>query len=123
MKASGFSSYLGMGMLAIGATFLQASMVNAAHAADSPPRQTIRVSDLDLSKSEDVAKLYHRIQDAAEATCGSASVTGSILTKNVHLQCVAETVERTVSKFNNATLSAYHKQETGQSHKKIASAA
>ncbi len=36
MKARSFTHYLGTGMLAIGATFVQASFVNAAHAGEEP---------------------------------------------------------------------------------------
>jgi UrcA family protein len=115
MKANSIKNYLGTGMLAFCATVGQAWMVNAAHAADAPA-QTLRisVSDLDLSKTSDVATLYARIKSAAQQACGADVVTGSRLTSTSKKQCTKEAVDGAVSQINNASLSAYHKQEASK---------
>ena len=114
MKANPITSYLGTGMLAFSATLGQAWMVNAAHAADAPPAHSLRisVSDLDLSKNSDVATLYARIKAAAEQACGADVVTGSRLPSGSKKQCMTQAVDGAVSQINNASLSAYHKQES-----------
>ncbi len=113
MKANPITSYLGTGMLAFSATLGQAWMVNTAHAADAPSQQSLRivVSDLDLSKSGDVATLYARIKSAAVQACGQDVVTGSRLPSGSKKQCMTQAVDGAVSQINNASLSAYHKQE------------
>ena len=113
MKAHSITSYLGTSMLAFSATFGQAWMVNTAQAADAPVTHSLRisVSDLDLSKSTDVTTLYARIKSAAEHACGTDIVTGSRLPTSSKKQCMSQAVDGTVSQINNASLSAYHKQE------------
>ena len=71
MKKYSLAQNLGIGMLAVCATVVQASFVMAAHATDAPPAQAIRSSDLDLAKSADVATLYRRIHTAARASLRS----------------------------------------------------
>ena len=113
MKANSISSYIGTGMLAFSATLGQAWMVNTAHAENAPVTHSlhISVSDLDLSKSSDVATLYARIRSAAKQACGNDIVTGSRLPTTSKNQCVTQAVDGAVSQINNASLSAYHKQE------------
>lgn len=113
MKSNSISSYIGTGMLAFCATIGQAWMVNAARAEPAPAQQSVRIntSDLDLSKSADVATLYQRIRNAAEKACGSDYVTGSRLASDSKKQCVAQAVDGTVAQMRNPSLSAYHKQE------------
>lgn len=113
MKANSITSYLGIGMLTVGATLGQAWMVNTASAAEpsDPHALRISVSDLDLSKSGDVATLYARIKSAAVQACGADVVTGSRLPSGSKKQCMTQAVDGAVSQINNASLSAYHKQE------------
>ena len=113
MKANSITSYLGTGMLAFTATIGQAWMVNSAHAADAATPKSLRisVSDLDLSKNGDVATLYARIKSAALQACGADVVTGSRLPSGSKKQCTSQAVDGAVSQINNASLSAYHKQE------------
>ena len=116
MKANSITSYLGTGMLALTATVGQAWMVNAAHAADaaSAPSMHVNVRDLDLSRSSDVATLYARIKTAAHQVCDSYAVTGSRLASSSKEQCLSQAVDGAVSQINNASLSAYHKQEAAR---------
>lgn len=113
MKSKSFATYIGTGMLALSATFGQAWMVASANEA---PTQTLRipVSDLDLSKSSDVATLYARIRSAAAQACGNDVVTGSRLASTSKKQCMTEAINGTVSQINNPSLSAYHKQEASK---------
>ena len=114
MKSSSITSYISTGTLAFCATIGQAWMVSAAHAEQAPVTHSLRitVSDLNLTKSADVATLYARIKSAAQKTCGTDIVTGSRLESHGMKQCVAQAVDGTVAQLNNPTLSAYHKQET-----------
>jgi UrcA family protein len=113
MKATSIASYIGTGVLAFSATIGQAWMVSTASAADAPAPHSLRitVSDLDLSKNTDVATLYARIKSAAEQACGTDVVTGSRLPSGSKKQCMSQAVDGAVSQINNASLSAYHKQE------------
>jgi UrcA family protein len=112
MKSKSIASYVGTGMLALSATFGQAWMVASANETT----QTLRivVSDLDLNKSSDVARLYARIRSAAAQACGNDFVTGSRITSDSKKQCMTEAVNSTVSQINNPSLSAYHKQESSK---------
>jgi UrcA family protein len=117
MKSSSITSYIGTGMLAFSATIGQAWMVSAAHAENAPAQQSLRitVSDLDLSKSTDVATLYSRIKSAAVQACGADVVTGSRLPSGSKKQCLTQAVDGAVAQINNPSLSAYHKQESTKS--------
>ena len=113
MRANSITSYFSTGMLAFSATLGQAWMVNTARAADAPVTHSlhISVSDLDLSKSSDVATLYARIRGAARQACGTDIVTGSRLPTSSKNQCMTQAIDGAVSQINNASLSAYHRQE------------
>ncbi len=116
MKANAITNYFGTSMLAVCATIGQAWMVNTAHAADTASAQSLslKVGDLDLSKSSDVATLYARIKSAANQACGADVVTGSRLQSNDMKQCLSQAVDGAVAQINNASLSAYHKHEAGK---------
>lgn len=106
MNTCRFARLAGLGLLAIGATIVQASFVNTAFAGE----QAVRIGDLDLNKSADVARLYNRIRAAAESVCGVGPITGTLLPGNGHLRCVEETVATAVARMHNEQLSAYHQQ-------------
>ena len=107
------ASYIGTGMLALGATFGQAWMVASANEAQTQSLRIV-ISDLDLNKSSDVATLYARIRSAASQACGTDVVTGSRLTSNSKKQCMNDAINGTVSQINNPSLSAYHKHESNK---------
>jgi UrcA family protein len=89
-------------------SLLGVCMLVTAAAWANPPSSSITVSyrDLDLSNSAGVARLYRRIQGAAQSVCGydAASVFGPSIWKN----CVRPTVDATVAKVNNPLLTALH---------------
>jgi UrcA family protein len=95
-------------MLAVGATIVQASFVNTAFAGAPTDQQVVRYADLDLNRSADVARLYRRIQAAAESACGAQPVTGSYLLNSGQRSCVEKTVGTAVARVHNEQLSAYH---------------
>ena len=108
MKTSKFARLAGLGLLAIGATIMQASFVNAASAGVPAGQLAVRISDLDLNKSADVARLYKRIRAAAETACGVDSLTGTRLLNSGQRNCVEEAVGTAVAQVHNEQLSAYH---------------
>ena len=112
MKARSFSQWLGLGALALGATIVQASFINAAQAAEAPNTVAVRISDLNLASSEDVMALYRRIDSAATAVCAADPVTGSKLFGSVKARCVAASVALAVAQVRSAALTAFHQQET-----------
>ena len=111
MKAHSLTNYFGTGVLAVCATFGQAWMVSVARADEAPRTQSVRIGDLDLSRSADVARLYRRINHAAQIACGGEITTGSRLPSTAQRQCIEQAVDGAVAQINNATLWAYHRQE------------
>jgi UrcA family protein len=116
MKSTTFASYIGTGVLALSATIGQMWMVSTAGAAEAgdQPSMHISTSDLNLSKSTDVAKLYARIKTAAKQVCNDEVVTGSRLESSSKRQCMSQAVDGAVMQINNPSLSAYHKQEASK---------
>lgn len=112
MKTNAFTRIMGVAVLALGATVVQASLVNSATAADAPGEQAVRISDFNLSKSADVTRLYQRIHAAAEAVCGTQATTGSHLPSVAQRRCVDGAVDGAVRQLHNDSLTAYHQQET-----------
>jgi UrcA family protein len=53
---------------------------------------TVRVSDLDLSKPADAARLQQRIRRAAAAVCGDGLVTGSPGASEPDRDCMANAI-------------------------------
>jgi UrcA family protein len=62
----------------------------------------VRYGDLDLSKPPDVAKLYRRIERAANMICESS---GSV---SLVKRCMQKTIEDTVTRINRPPLSAFY---------------
>jgi UrcA family protein len=114
MKTRSFKQWLGVGALALGATIVQASFINAAQAAEEPGTVTVRVSDLNLASAADVATLYQRINSAASLVCAEDTATGAKLFGNAKARCVAASVARAVEQVHSSVLSAYHQQETAE---------
>jgi UrcA family protein len=112
MKSISFRKALGIGALALSATILQASFINAAQAAEEPGTVAVRISDLNLASAADVTTLYQRINSAAESVCAADPVTGAKLFGNAKARCVAASVTRAVTQVHSAQLTAFHQQET-----------
>jgi len=112
MKSRSFKQWLGVGALALGATIVQASFINAAQAAEEPGTAAVRIGDLDLASAADVATLYQRINSAATLVCAADPVTGAKLFGNDKARCVAASEAQAVAQVRSAELSAFHQQET-----------
>ncbi len=89
--------------------------VGAAHAGDVPT-VTVKYGDLDLSRTEAAATLYHRIRQAARSVCQPLDFehdsTPSGMAES-YPHCLREAVSRAVIKINNPVLSAYLANKTG----------
>ena len=85
----------------------------AASADEPAAQQKIRISDFDLNKPEDVARLYRHISSAAIAACGGEDRTGSLLQSAGQQACVKQAIGNTVAKVHSEQLTAYHLKEAG----------
>lgn len=115
MNMHSIARKLATGTLAVGATLvtatlLQATIVSTASAAEAPAQRAISLRGLDLKRPADVAVLYDRIREAAEAVCGNEPITGSHLRSNAQQRCIAASIESTVATIDKAELSAWHRQ-------------
>jgi UrcA family protein len=84
-----------------------------AEARAATPSVTIRTSDLAARPQFDYAALYGRIGAAAAQVCEPFRTTAGARVDAAFRRCVALTVDETVARVNDATLSAYHRQRTG----------
>ena len=107
MKSRSFKQWLGVGVLALGATIVQFSSVNPAFAAVPAGQVRVRMGDLDLGQQADVARLYQRIRNAAVDACGADQLTGTRLLSTAQQHCVDEAIATAVSQVHNEQLSAY----------------
>jgi UrcA family protein len=82
-------------------------------AGESDGQQTIHVKDYDLTKHDDVVRLYSQIGNVATAVCGGESRTGSLLASPSEQACVKRAVDDTVARIHNDQLTAYHQQRSG----------
>jgi len=71
---------------------------------------SVGFSDLDLSRSRDVARLYQRITLAADKVCGPSSLTGAYSKSALYLSCYADAIAQAVAHVNHAGLTAYYRQ-------------
>ena len=68
---------------------------------------TVNYGELDLSSSQGVATLYHRLRVAAQEVC--APFEGRELSKRARFQaCYSEALDKAVAKVNRETLTAFH---------------
>jgi UrcA family protein len=84
---------------------------SAAHA--ETPSVTLLTSEFRARASADYAGLYERIGRAAARVCESYRYATGTRIDRAFRKCVSETVADTVTRVNDATLSAYHRQQTG----------
>jgi UrcA family protein len=92
-------------LLASAAAFADSSSaVQLQHAA------TVRFSDLNLDRSRDVARLYGRIELAADKLCGPQSLTGHYYKAAEYEGCMADAIADAVTRINREALSAYYRQ-------------
>jgi UrcA family protein len=93
--------------LACGATYADPpSPVGFQHSS------LVRYSDLNLSRPQDVAKLYSRITLAADRLCGPRSLTGSHYKAADYASCYSDTIAQAVARVDQPSLSAYFRQRS-----------
>ena len=75
----------------------------------------VRYTDLDLSHSGDVARLYARISLAADKLCGPRSITGAYAKSAIYTSCYVDAIGQAVAYVNHPALTAYYLQRWPQS--------
>jgi UrcA family protein len=100
--------------LAIGITL--AAGIGAAASAGTPDTQyvtdgivsyVVRFPDLDLSKADGAAVLYHRLGHAARIVCTPLE-SSERLNSAPYRECLAQAVAQAVASINRPMLSQYH---------------
>lgn len=89
------------------------TLATTAIAGQADGQQKIHIKDYDLTKHDDVVRLYRQIGNVATAACGGESRTGTLLPSPDEQACVRQAVDRTVAKIHNEDLTAYHQQQSG----------
>lgn len=84
----------------------------AGSAGEPAAQQKIRISDFDLNKPDDVARLYRHISTAAMAACGGEERTGSLLPSTGEQACVQKAIDNAVAKIHSEQLTAYRQKAT-----------
>jgi UrcA family protein len=95
------------------ASLLVAESAAAVTRYGEAPSITVRYQDLDLTRSENIGKLYERIRAAAVEVCKPAEVS-----RNLQLAllsewnaCIGHSVAKAVKQVHNEKLSAYQWQQ------------
>ena len=105
--ATGLGSVALLSAFALGGTCaIGADKSQSAPTAESSSDIRIRYADLDLSKPDDVRRLYGRIVRAARLVCDSVSSFGGNLSRVQN--CVRKTVADTVKQIDKPALNAYY---------------
>lgn len=82
-------------------------------AAEPQHSVTLHNGDLNLGRPADVAKLYHRITLAAHGVCVPRNPAAGHPVLPSDQRCLSEVVAQAVSRVDQPTLSAYHRQQLG----------
>lgn len=80
-----------------------------AHAGDvgEAVHKTVSYADLNLARSNDAARLYERLGNAAEDVC--AHFDGrDLVTRKMQRQCESEALSNAVAAVDNPTVTALH---------------
>jgi len=80
---------------------------------------TVEIRDLDLRRSEDVARLYHRLNAAADSVCGPHAFDVFYYLQARYHACVEDAVQKAVTRFNIPSLTAYAQQQRAQSDRAL----
>jgi UrcA family protein len=68
----------------------------------------VEISDLDIARPEDAAKLYERLRDAAKDVCSDARRLASPLSGQIARSCANRALDRAVSRVGAPALDAIH---------------
>jgi UrcA family protein len=94
-------------MMMISALGLGSQLAEAASPQD-PPAVIVRFADLDLSHSQGVAVLYHRLKAAAETVCAPQSGR-DLKSQARYSMCWHSALGTAVAKVDQPALTAYHR--------------
>jgi UrcA family protein len=89
-----------------------ARLAHAAEVLDDPPSQAVRIDGSELLSSAGIARVYGRLEQAADYVCRSFDSREP----ERHVQyshCVADALERAVQDVHDGRLSAYYQAKTG----------
>ena len=94
-----------------------------AHAAGWPEQRSIevRLSDLDLAKTEGMHTLFSRLRLAARQACSSLDSGSSLIYISAHRACVQDALDTAVAKLDNQTFTSYVAQRQSTTRARIAS--
>ena len=87
----------------------------ATAAAELPQSVTVRFADLNLERPADVARLYHRITNAAQSACGRRDLELTNWLDPAWQHCVYVAVAQALARVDQPALSAYHQRRLGRS--------
>ncbi len=99
--------------LAATAPSMAAQAMNPSYSTDNISGTVVRYSDLDLSKTEDVARLYARISRTARDTCVSDPAAWDGRTSLMQ-KCIRQTIEQAVYHINKPVLTALYVERVKQ---------
>jgi len=97
---------------ALSAITLVSAAANAGPTSDVEFQNSATVSfkDLNLSRPQDVARLYSRIALVADKVCGPRSLTGAYSKSADYASCYADAIAHAVAHVDQPTLTAYYRQ-------------
>lgn len=72
----------------------------------------ISADGLDLTTRADAEVLYKRIRQAARALCTAAATTGDGNRFSKRQECIEDTIDESVGRFNQPMLTAVHQKST-----------
>jgi UrcA family protein len=108
---------LGLAITAASTFWMASAVVRADNAPllERPsPSTTVSFRDLDLQRSDDVARLYRRLEAAADQLCGPRAFNVFYRTVPAYRACVADAVQKAVARINQPMLSGYSRQRLTQ---------
>ena len=88
-----------------------------AAAGDNPPQRVVQYGDLNLENAKGVQALYGRLNSAARVVCAPQVNLGHYQRAEARA-CAKKAVQDAVRDVNNANLTAYHLERTGQGGEK-----
>jgi UrcA family protein len=109
---------LGLAITAASTLCMACAVVHAENALlqERPsPSTTVSFRDLDLQRSDDVARLYRRLRAAADTVCGPRAFNIFYRTLPAYRACVDDAVQKAVARINQPALSGYSQQHLTQS--------
>jgi UrcA family protein len=98
--------------LGIGAAGASAGTTDTVFETDGAINYVVRFPDLDLSKTEGVAALYHRLDHAARVVCAPLRRDSDQVNPPQYRACLAQAVDSAVAGINRPLLWQYHAAHT-----------